>query len=37
MVVNDALDPSPAPFTINYIVDHMDALLERLKLEGVNR
>jgi len=29
------LDPSPAPFMINYIVDDMDAILERLKLEGV--
>ncbi len=28
-------DPSPAPFMINYIVDDMDALLDRLKLEGV--
>ena len=28
-------DPSPAPFMINYIVDDMDALLERLKQEGV--
>lgn len=28
-------DPSPAPFLINYIVDHMDALLDRLKTEGV--
>ena len=28
-------DPSPAPFTINYIVDDLDALLERLKREGV--
>ena len=29
------LDPSPAPFMINYIVDDMDALLSRLKQEGV--
>jgi catechol 2,3-dioxygenase-like lactoylglutathione lyase family enzyme len=29
------LDPSPAPFMINYIVDDMDALLNRLKQEGV--
>ncbi len=29
------LDPSPAPFMINYIVDDMDALLDRLKQEGV--
>jgi catechol 2,3-dioxygenase-like lactoylglutathione lyase family enzyme len=29
------LDPSPAPFMINYIVDDMDALLGRLKQEGV--
>ncbi len=29
------LDPSPAPFMVNYIVDDMDALLERLKHEGV--
>ena len=29
------LDPSPAPFMINYIVDDMDALLERLKEQGV--
>src|SRR5690242_18008488 len=29
------LDPSPAPFMINYIVDDMDALLDRLKAEGV--
>jgi catechol 2,3-dioxygenase-like lactoylglutathione lyase family enzyme len=28
-------DPSPAPFMVNYIVDDMDALLDRLKLEGV--
>jgi uncharacterized glyoxalase superfamily protein PhnB len=28
-------DPSPAPFMINYIVDNMDALLDRLKHEGV--
>ncbi|MGO9862282.1 MAG: VOC family protein [Terriglobales bacterium] len=29
------LDPSPAPFMINYIVDDLDALLDRLKQEGV--
>ena len=29
------LDPSPASFMINYIVDDMDALLARLKEEGV--
>jgi catechol 2,3-dioxygenase-like lactoylglutathione lyase family enzyme len=28
-------DPSPAPFMVNYIVDDMDALLDRLKQEGV--
>ncbi len=28
-------DPSPAPFMINYIVDDLDALLDRLKEEGV--
>jgi catechol 2,3-dioxygenase-like lactoylglutathione lyase family enzyme len=28
-------DPSPAPYMINYIVDDMDALLNRLKDEGV--
>ncbi len=28
-------DPSPAPFMINYIVDDLDALLDRLKQEGV--
>jgi predicted enzyme related to lactoylglutathione lyase len=28
-------DPSPAPLMVNYIVDDMDALLERLKQEGV--
>ena len=28
-------DPSPAPFMINYIVDDMDALLDRLEQEGV--
>jgi catechol 2,3-dioxygenase-like lactoylglutathione lyase family enzyme len=28
-------DPSPAPFMINYIVDDLDALLDRLKAEGV--
>jgi catechol 2,3-dioxygenase-like lactoylglutathione lyase family enzyme len=28
-------DPSPAPFMINYIVDDMDTLLDRLKQEGV--
>ena len=29
------LDPSPAPFMINYIVDDLDALLDRLKEDGV--
>jgi catechol 2,3-dioxygenase-like lactoylglutathione lyase family enzyme len=28
-------DPGRAPFMINYIVDDMDALLDRLKQEGV--
>ncbi|HEX3879800.1 MAG TPA: VOC family protein [Bryobacteraceae bacterium] len=28
-------DPGKAPFMINYIVDDMDALLDRLKQEGV--
>jgi catechol 2,3-dioxygenase-like lactoylglutathione lyase family enzyme len=28
-------NPSPAPFMINYIVDDMDALLDRLQGEGV--
>jgi catechol 2,3-dioxygenase-like lactoylglutathione lyase family enzyme len=28
-------DPSPAPFMVNYIVDDLDALLDRLKEEGV--
>jgi catechol 2,3-dioxygenase-like lactoylglutathione lyase family enzyme len=28
-------DPSPAPFMLNYIVDDLDALLDRLKQEGV--
>ena len=28
-------NPSPAPFMVNYIVDDMDALLARLKQEGV--
>ena len=27
--------PGPAPFMINYIVDDLDALLDRLKEEGV--
>jgi len=26
-------DPSPAPFMVNYIVDDLDALLDRLKQE----
>ena len=26
---------SPAPFRVNYIVDDLDALLDRLKQEGV--
>src|SRR5207245_9915129 len=29
------LDPSPAPFMINYILDDMDALFDRLKQERV--
>src|SRR5690348_15119215 len=28
-------DPSPAPFMVDYIVDDLDALLDRLKEEGV--
>jgi len=28
-------DPGPAPFMINYIVDDLDALLDRLKQDGV--
>ena len=28
-------DPSPAPFMIDYVVDDLDALLDRLKQEGV--
>ncbi len=28
-------EPSPAPFMLNYIVDDLDALLDRLKQEGV--
>jgi len=31
----DYFDPGKAPFMINYIVDDMDALLDRLKQEGV--
>lgn len=31
----DYFDPSPAPFMIDYIVDDLDALLARLKEEGV--
>jgi catechol 2,3-dioxygenase-like lactoylglutathione lyase family enzyme len=31
----DYFDPGPAPFMINYIVDDLDALLDRLKQEGV--
>src|SRR5436190_15616688 len=31
----DYFDPSHASFMINYIVDDLDALLERLKQEGV--
>src|SRR5581483_8606689 len=31
----DYLDPSHATFMINYIVDDLDALLDRLKQEGV--
>jgi catechol 2,3-dioxygenase-like lactoylglutathione lyase family enzyme len=29
------LDPSPAPFMINYIVDDLDTFLDRVKQEGV--
>jgi catechol 2,3-dioxygenase-like lactoylglutathione lyase family enzyme len=28
-------DPSPSPFMVDYIVDDLDALLDRLKQEGV--
>jgi hypothetical protein len=28
-------DPSPAPFMVNYIVDDLDALFDRLKQERV--
>jgi len=31
----DYLTPSTAPFMVNYIVDDMEALLDRLKEEGV--
>jgi catechol 2,3-dioxygenase-like lactoylglutathione lyase family enzyme len=31
----DYFGPGPAPFMINYIVDDLDALLDRLKQEGV--
>jgi catechol 2,3-dioxygenase-like lactoylglutathione lyase family enzyme len=31
----DYFAPSPAPFMVNYIVDDLDALLDRLKQEGV--
>jgi len=31
----DYFDPSPAAFMVNYIVDDLDALLDRLKQEGV--
>jgi catechol 2,3-dioxygenase-like lactoylglutathione lyase family enzyme len=31
----DYFNPSHAPFMINYIVDDLDALLDRLKQEGV--
>ncbi len=31
----DYFNPSPAPFMVNYIVDDLDALLDRLKQEGV--
>ena len=31
----DYFDPSPAKFMVNYIVDDLDALLARLKQEGV--
>jgi catechol 2,3-dioxygenase-like lactoylglutathione lyase family enzyme len=32
---SDYFGPGPAPFMINYIVDDLDALLDRLKQEGV--
>jgi predicted enzyme related to lactoylglutathione lyase len=32
---SDYFDPGHAPFMINYIVDDLDALLDRLKQEGV--
>ena len=32
---SDYFDPSPASFMINYIVDDMDALLDRLQQDGV--
>jgi catechol 2,3-dioxygenase-like lactoylglutathione lyase family enzyme len=32
---SDYFGPGPAPFMINYIVDDMDALLDRLEREGV--
>ena len=31
----DYFDPSRAPFMVNYIVDDLDALLDRLEQEGV--
>lgn len=31
----DYFDPSHAPFMVNYIVDDLDALLERLQAQGV--
>jgi len=33
---SDYFGPGPAPFMVNYIVDDMDALLDRLKAEGVS-
>ena len=33
---SDYFGPGPAPFMINYIVDDLDALLDRLKQDGVN-
>ena len=30
------MDPSKAPFMVNYIVDDLDAMLEKLRAEGVD-
>ena len=32
---SDYFGPGPAPFMINYIVDDLDALIDRLQAEGV--